>query len=413
MSPVDTSLGQQLVDCFKIMRAEWVAETDGPLPKFEYIDLSKSDAFFAPGEQPRSVLFISHRWDSPEHPDPTGRKASAIRAFLTHCGRFGSNQHALDNVPSSELLAHGAFQAAHFISRAKVFGEDPASPSHDQVRFDFNRSLLSQVGVWCDYSCLPQEGISEKLKENLTRLDDLINESNLLILRDPADEYETRAWCAVEISAGRRQDGRVHPQNLVLRLDRIGAPIDSATAIERSVSGMFDQEARAQFGTGNLIRMMFERSLPEEEEHEDCETFTIKRPPYIFKGLRDFLIAEIDGLSKLSQFDEIMASWNTADADFFHDMEAMVREWVEKSGLKTTHERDLIYTGLMILFLRRQALPETSRFYSELLHRHLVGKSLKLRRFREIRGLIPKENRCWWLFSDSPPGKGNEPEWMS
>jgi hypothetical protein len=22
------------------------------------------------------------------------------------------------------------------------------------------------------------------------------------------------------------------------------------------------------------------------------------------------------------------------------------------------------------------------------------------------------ENRCWWLFSDAPVGKGNEPEWL-
>jgi hypothetical protein len=93
-------------------------------------------------------------------------------------------------------------------------------------------------------------------------------------------------------------------------------------------------------------------------------------------------------------------------------MEEMVRKWLHHSGLKTTDERDLVYTGLMILYLRRRPWPEKALFYKELLRRHLVRESLKLRRFREVRGLVLEENRCWYLFSDAPPGAGNEPDWM-
>lgn len=411
---LQTPLGKSLADSFSIMRADWLVQTQGILPKFEDILMTSPEAFFDCEEHPRSVLFISQRWDDTLQPDPTGRKADAIREFLKHCERFGSNPDNLDRETSTYLLRHGAFQAAYFVSRAKFFGESPDSTFEDEIRFDPELPLLKQVGVWFDYSCLPQDGISEKLKENLSRIDELIYESTILILRYPEDDYEKRAWCAVEISGAADQIGRVAPKPLVLRLDRIGETISKLNASERCVSSSLG--LRDEFGTAQVIRKIFETELPEHEEYnEDFDTFTIKRPPYVFEGLRDFLIAEINGISNLSQTDEMLNSMGVADADFGHDMEEMVKRWLVESNLKTSNERDLVYTGLMILYLRRRGLPETSQFYRTLLERHLAGKSLKIRRYREIRRGwgASLENSCWWLFSDAPPGKGLEPNWIS
>lgn len=427
-------LARILGGVFQFLKADWVVSSQGPFPKHEDLIATSADAFFSPEAPPRAVIFISHRWDTIELPDPSGGKAEAIRCFLDAAARFGQPA-SLESATNEVLLSHGAFQAAHFVSRAKIFGEHPQAIVEKERRFDPDRPVLAQIGVWFDYACLPQDGISQKLKESMRLLGALLLESNVLILRRPGDEYETRAWCAVEVSGCQHLGVRTHPNTLVLRLDKVGKPIAPVGRLETFVKQMFDD--RRKFGTARLIELMYYRSLPEEEEYgEDINTFTLKPSPHLFDGLREFLAAELRDLESLSGADESLAAMNVAYADFRHDMGEMVLKWINISGLRTTHERDLLYTGLSILQLRRSRWPSFFNFYGELVRRHLSGESLELRRFRKSGGVTlidadalwgdlgtlflstgetpqvePRTPECWWLFSDAPPGAGDPPDW--
>lgn len=431
---IDRPLAYTLAKMFCFLRADWVASSHGPFAKHEVVLAISPEAFFSPEDPPRAVVFVSHRWDTIEAPDPSGRKADAIRGFLEAAGRFGQPEN-LESAATEDLLSHGAFQAAHFVSRAKVFGEHPQAIVEKDHRFEVSRPILSQIGVWFDFTCLPQDGISKKLKESMLYLGALLLESNMLVLRHPTDEYETRAWCAVEVSGCQHLGMRVYPNTLVLRLDKAGSPIAQDGRLEAFVKHTFND--RNRFGTANLIALMYWRSLPQEEEYaDDITMFTLKPAPHLFEGLRDFLAAELHSLLNLSATDERLASMNVADADFEHDMTEMILGWITKSGLRTTHKRDLIFTGLLILQLRRSRSLSFFDFYRELIKRHLAGESLKLRRFRMSGGAIridedaplgdlqtwffseaetmgdPRKLECWWLFSDSPPGAGNPPDWV-
>lgn len=432
-SEIHRPLAHTLGGIFYFLRADWLVSSQGPFSRHEDLFATSPGAFFSPKAPPRVVVFISHRWDTIELPDPSGRKAEAIRGFLDAADHFGRPE-TLESAATEDLLLHGAFQAAHFVSRAKIFGEHPQAIVEKECRFDPDREILSQIGVWFDYTCLPQDGMDQKLKESMRYLGSLLLESNMLILRRPSDEYETRAWCAVEVSGCQNLGVRIHPNALVLRLDKAGTPITPDDRPEMFVKDRIDD--RNNFGTANLVELMYWRSLPEEEEYgNEVNTFTLKPSPHLFAGLRAFLVAELCGLGNLSATDEVLASMNVADADFSHDMGEMVLTWINESGLRTTHERDLLYTGLLILQLRRSRWPSFFRFYSELVRRHLTGESLELRRFRMSGGAVQVDKdaspgdlgnwiissretanhrtpECWWLFSDAPPGAGDPPDWV-
>lgn len=99
-------------------------------------------------EPPACVLFISHRWASPTHPDSNGEQLRSIKYLLEAM----VNLAATYDLPQAQrtkyiktLRVHGYLQAANILSR-----------------FAFNSGnvdskILEKIGIWLDYMCLPQK----------------------------------------------------------------------------------------------------------------------------------------------------------------------------------------------------------------------------------------------------------------
>ena len=100
-------------------------------------------------------VFVSHRWQSVEHPDPTGTRLGQI------------------------------LQRFDAISRA-------------------SDGALAEVYLWIDFCCLPQRvsrqlsaADLERLRGGLGRLAEVVKSCDLLVLDSP--DYIGRAWCYAEL----------------------------------------------------------------------------------------------------------------------------------------------------------------------------------------------------------------------
>ncbi|MBE0623315.1 MAG: hypothetical protein IH606_00760 [Burkholderiales bacterium] len=172
--------------------------------------------------RPFALLFISHRWETLEHPDPTGRQLAAIHAFLRCVIRSVEamlvlRQDRLVLVPS--LTKEGVLQAEEIARRMLGFG--PFSNSAASIdgadrrtiikdyfdscgsdRERFRAWLSDRIGVWLDYTCMPQVPLSREeeieFRRTLDTLDLLAASSDLVSLRNQDDDFSTRGWCLLE-----------------------------------------------------------------------------------------------------------------------------------------------------------------------------------------------------------------------
>jgi len=221
---------QDLARTFSFLRASFVVTTDRALSKFEDLVSREQQGFFRPDEPPAAVLFLSHRWETPEHPDPLGRQADCIRMFLKAVDdivRTGSLSAEERGACVPSLLSHGRFQAAYFVDNGIAFSQ-PEKKWHEHWKSRAQNSgtavreyVLDHIGVWYDYACLPQEDVgSQRLADSLFRIHELIGECTMLVLRYPGDDYECRSWCASELAIEPNIE-RHACRKIVLRLDKL------------------------------------------------------------------------------------------------------------------------------------------------------------------------------------------------
>jgi hypothetical protein len=167
--------------------------------------------------QPLLVLFVSHEWETSRHPDPTGRQLKAIKkllkevvalmvALLSKDERF----KRLDLMP--DLLMEGTVQAAYII-RCLLDEMDRRGSKGDVLEAfsDDPWSLLTHIGIFYDYMCLPQTLVDAgvirypdeeaEFRESLRHLEDLAVSSLVIALRFDGDTFDSRAWCTVEFDA--------------------------------------------------------------------------------------------------------------------------------------------------------------------------------------------------------------------
>lgn len=189
----------------------------------------------------RYFAFVSHRWLTPEHPDPDGRQAQFVAWELVACtceairvaqlrglheprlqsaagftiGVQGSGlaesiivnvlRQALDDQSleraAAEVAAIGDLTRDHGVTAAA------ADAGLDKLRTVIDghpalAALLARISVWYDYSCLPQPPRTDD-DDTLFRqgLDALVACQVLgrtVVLLDDAEDYLTRAWCTLE-----------------------------------------------------------------------------------------------------------------------------------------------------------------------------------------------------------------------
>ena len=156
------------------------------------------------------ILFVSHRWESVNDPDPAGQQLGGVRNLIRHVV-FGiraflaieqGNHHK--HIP--DLGRHGVLQGAMIAMRllATIYGLSPEE----------GRRLLSEsnperlIGIWYDAACLPQALCSRReLYGALQNLPGFVQHPHVSVvaLREPEDDYEQRGWCMMEFMLASRQ----------------------------------------------------------------------------------------------------------------------------------------------------------------------------------------------------------------
>ncbi|OGM48971.1 hypothetical protein ABOM_003136 [Aspergillus bombycis] len=191
------------------------------MPRYQDID----PRIFEWKEPPACILFISHRWETPTHPDADGEQLKAIIFLMQAIVKLASvYELPLDQRTAvvKTLKVHGYLQAANIVSRVadNIGGVDG--------------TVLDKIGVWLDYMCLPQKspsGVDDRtpankllFKEGLRQLPSLIASCDFILsIRDQGDDYIQRAWCISELCF---MDWKYHKKSIVLRQDLLSQPID-------------------------------------------------------------------------------------------------------------------------------------------------------------------------------------------
>jgi hypothetical protein len=166
-------------------------------------------------------LFISHRWATPDDPDPRGKHLPTVVEYLTRVFMVASGFIGEDSFVVKELVIGDGLRAAFRESRLDLcrcgsigWLDVRALLEYDDLFFDkvtdihrrrnFYR-LLKHVRVWYDYSSLPQaRGTREEeefLDRALTRLAEIVGRSEVITLWGL--ESINRAWCIFEVLAAK------------------------------------------------------------------------------------------------------------------------------------------------------------------------------------------------------------------
>eukprot|EP00835_Amoeboradix_gromovi_P000568 NODE_20_length_39102_cov_0.325513.p5 type:complete len:676 gc:universal NODE_20_length_39102_cov_0.325513:20616-18589(-) len=210
--PISVSLTiRDILDISNIISArEFLNDTATPgykIKKYQDIIEDHPNWFFKKpnvGEQCPSlyVFFISHRWEAPKikpgvsvHPDPESRQLKVIRTVLQAIDDYSNKQY-------DKIHLHLRHQVERFF-------EDHAY--HNNIK-DGYTCMLSSIGIWYDYMCLPQrdeDGIDRRTPSQKVEFETLfqyfpsfINSASItLCLRQMNDDYRTRGWCHLESHA--------------------------------------------------------------------------------------------------------------------------------------------------------------------------------------------------------------------
>lgn len=165
-------------------------------------------------------LFISHRWQTPDDPDPKMTAVATIIEYLSRIYMTANNMLDTHSFVARELVAgdglRRAFEkrslerctcgsAGWLDVRSLLPSGDIFLTRVDQAsRRDFYR-LLKHVRVWYDYASLPQARVTPEERaafdRAFSRLSSVVARSDVLALWGL--ESINRAWCLFEVLAGR------------------------------------------------------------------------------------------------------------------------------------------------------------------------------------------------------------------
>lgn len=416
--------GPRVPKVFRFIRAKALLRLQRlePLAQWQSPDPT---TFFSVDQPPPLVLFISHRWDSCAHPDPSGRQLAAIQKLLGAIVDIASasvlsRSERLRLCPS--ILVHGLLQAALIVAaKDSSDKEDNVWRSWEPILRQIpNVDLLDHIGIWYDFACMPLESLEPaSYRESLQRLPDLVRACPILILRSENDHYEERGWCVAEVAAAR------HDRNiLVLRTDLLGTPIpaSSLTPGDAGFAHLGDRPdpffqlleialndwESAEQETGRLRNLFVGLpAIKEAEEARQVPILTTGRNPHAFPQQRAILLYFMDALRELSHLD---ARHGFLPQPF--DLAAAVRNAMSQVQLTCTEPRDVVFVGLSILYSRHhpRLVPTVERFYRDAIERWLRRESLCLVRFREQRP-DPLSWEVWYVFEGEDEKARGRPKW--
>lgn len=167
-------------------------------------------------------LFISHRWATPEDPDPGFKHLPMVVMYLSRVFMLANGFIGEDSLAIKDLVIGDSLREAFYESRLgqcrcgsvgwldvkNILGHDDLffTKVPDIMRRRNFYRLLKHVRVWYDYSSLPQaRGTKEDeefLDHALSHLANIVGGSEVLALW--GIDSIRRAWCIFEVLAARK-----------------------------------------------------------------------------------------------------------------------------------------------------------------------------------------------------------------
>lgn len=346
--------------------------------------LSAGTSFLTPGNGSLWLaIFISHRWESQDHPDQNSahpdrdnRQLLVLQQFVrmvVAIFKF-SRGLAVDGLPNT-LAHHGWFQAAFVagLDSLRSKGHDATSPD------ELEQLLLDHCGVWYDYSCLYQKPRTPEqqsdFNSSLYNLSRLVRGCSCCIaLRDDNDDYMARGWCAWEICAfSTATIGMLTPGSanvidfpLFLQMGEIGNPFPedflSHDAIDNSITPMVKADVVKH--SCLLVRALRVWSTAIEQLNENGEIMTIQkeieditgstfmafmfRPVPMVTNTHAPLTIETYGRRITDDIERVCVDLQMGISETV-DLRAILEGALRYAGLECTADSDQAFLGLKIL----------------------------------------------------------------
>lgn len=376
-------------------------------------------------------VLISHRWTARNDPDPDCSQLKAVRYFvraLLDSMLTLSGSSSLDQCCDVQL--HGDLQAALLASQFTC--------RHMQLDHD---SLLDGVGVWYDYTCLPQHPRTQEetgyFKECLKGLSEVFQHAPMLIIRLRDDDYEQRGWCLAELASGDLSaftplvlftellGKRWHQSEVLAPLERVVAEKlkhNTAPELVRNAKFAMDfisswpisRDCDGAHGGSGPAADACTRSQCSAAFMQDCRlgmqccrhfSFGVcctnalcadaaeQKPQCtrIIPPVADVAFEIADWVQQELQIQYLNSSDDTRDDASGDntsgvDLEQLVKQQLDTHGVRCTNGGDVMLVGLWMLCSATVAQPYWSEFFTECHRRIVGGSSLALASFSAEEG---------------------------
>jgi hypothetical protein len=341
-------------------------------------DVRRHVRWMTASNPPLALIFVSHRWDTLSHPDPDSRQLHAIQAFLQRVcvcieAMMVSRPERLALMPS--LRREGALQAEEVARRILGFGPfgdglsramTPDARATIVAKFEQQREsreqfrdwLAGNIGVWLDYTCMPQHPLLPEEVPQFTRalgaLDSLVSASTVVALRSADDDYPTRGWCAMEFFVGSE---RSFARGLFIDANRLDSedvfvpvnPGDSSTSglVAETMGESYAQDL-ASFEAacdqwlqieGPVIQSWAPDAWSSYRSLQGSGFFALAVDPNPFRRA-------MDAIRQLETF--LIEQWFMSDETQTIDLATKVRDLMEDVGLHCSKRADLLYVGMLL-----------------------------------------------------------------
>ena len=209
----------------------------------------------------RHKIFVSHRWESDDDADPHGEQLAGLQRLLKMVEEISAR---VTEDYQLRLTTHGPVIAAQIFFRLLCGPEDCDEELGD---------ALDELGVWYDFSCLPQAPRSpleeEAFVQTLRELPAMLHERDVttLILRSASDDYEDRAWCFAEAALSANKDStngplQFWPSNWNEPVLGINEKMGFMTLIEQTTPGLMVTDGPVSRSIGWSRQLTMQRCVP-------------------------------------------------------------------------------------------------------------------------------------------------------
>jgi hypothetical protein len=273
------------------------------------------------------------------------------------------------------LDQHGMAQSAVLLSRLDLPGNISEQHRGQSAR-DF---LPDHIGIWYDYTCLPQEPRSPaeeaEFRAGMLSLPELFGSDavTLVALRESGDDYPNRAWCLAEALLTANKTGS---QGVAVRMDLLGTMLELGAEgqernldLSRRLRAAMDGWADAAVdgaAAANCLTM-----LAVIAGHSPSEWFSTR------DGIAPVYLGDVVSIAGV-WLGSVLARLGRQQGRPV-DLAAVLREVAERAGVRCAAENDLVFVTL--LMLHGESAPDTAirAFYQECMERHLTGRPLVAR----------------------------------